>query len=380
MVSPRSTLATLPPSIHGARNYGELACLGLSPDAVIDFSANSNPYGPHPAVQAAVQAAVAAPVLAHYPDRECLALRAALAAAEGVSMDNILPGNGAAELIQLAALAFVTPGSRHLIVSPTFGEYSRAIQLMGGQALEVRPTHPDLRFEAAEVAAAIHRLRPESVWLCQPNNPTGQLWTAAELTYLRAADPDARMLWVVDESYHYFVANPVSLKGEIEQENLLILRSLTKDMALAGLRLGYALAAPSLIQSLRQVQPPWSVNSLAQVAGAAALQAEVLTWRQKSITQLHSNAAELWAGLTELELMILPTQTTFALVNVGHAAEFRRRLLAHGLLVRDCTSFGLPGHIRIAAHRPEENWQLLKAIQVEHSKIEDGKWRIEEKR
>ncbi len=363
---------TLPPAIHGARNYGELARLGLSPEAVIDFSANSNPYGPHPAVLSAGQAAVTAPGLAHYPDRECLALRAALVATEGVLPENILPGNGAAELIQLAALAFVAPGSRHLILAPTFGEYTRAIQLMGGQAIEIRPTRPDLCFEADEVAAALNRLQPAGVWLCQPNNPTGQSWNAAELAQLRAAAPDARMLWVVDESYHHFARQPVSFKPHLAEGNLLILRSLTKDMALAGLRLGYAIAAPPLIAAMRQTQPPWSVNSLAQAAGVAALQPEVLAWRQESLAQLHWAAADLWAGLAGLGLEVLSSQTTFALVVAGKAAQFRRRLLAHSLLVRDGTSFGLPHHIRIAARRPEENARLLQAIEAEKRENRDN--------
>jgi histidinol-phosphate/aromatic aminotransferase/cobyric acid decarboxylase-like protein len=182
------------------------------------------------------------------------------------------------------------------------------------------------------------------------------------------------MLWVVDESYHHFARQPVSLKPYLAEENLLILRSLTKDMALAGLRLGYAMAAPLLIAAMRQTQPPWSVNSLAQAAGVAALQPEVLAWRQESLAQLHLAAADLWAGLAGLRLDVLPSQTTFALAGSGNAAQFRRRLLAHSLLVRDGASFGLPNHIRIAARRPEENVLLLKAIhieQLERGKIEE---------
>jgi L-threonine-O-3-phosphate decarboxylase len=363
MFSPRSNLATLAPAVHGARDYGELARLKLHPDAVIDFSANSNPYGPPPAILQAVQAAVCAPILARYPDRECLALRAALAAAEGVSPEEILPGNGAAELIQLIALALVAPGRRHLILAPTFGEYARAIRLMGGEVVEVRPTSgADWRFDAGEVAGAIQEIRPDSIWLCNPNNPTGQVWTAAELAQLRAAASERPVLWVVDESYHYFAAGSVSLKAERTSGNLIILRSLTKDMALAGLRLGYALAAPPLIELLRRTQPPWSVNSLAQIAGVAAVQPEGLAWRQQSLDRLRGEAAEFWAGLSSSGLTVLPTETTYTLVTAGNGADFRRRLLAHGLLVRDCASFGLPEHVRIATRRPEENARLLDCL------------------
>jgi histidinol-phosphate/aromatic aminotransferase/cobyric acid decarboxylase-like protein len=145
---------------------------------------------------------------------------------------------------------------------------------------------------------------------------------------------------------------------------MIIIRSLTKDHGLAGLRLGYAIARPEYIEILRAVQPPWSVNSLAQVAGVAALQPDVSTWRRQSLAQLHHHAADLWNSLSQMGFRVLPTSTTYALVEVDHAAILRRSLLAHGLLVRDCTSFGLPAYIRIAARLPEENERLLAALQM----------------
>jgi histidinol-phosphate aminotransferase len=369
MPVPRSTVTTLQPTVHGARDYGELQRLGLNPDEVIDFSTNSNPYGPHPSVLKAVGEAVSTPSLHRYPDRDCLKLRAAIAEADKAPVDHILPGNGATELIQLVALAFVQPGSQHLILAPTFGEYARAIHLMRGNVYEHRPqTLVNLHLSTEDVISIILRLQPDTIWLCNPNNPTGQYWTAAELAHLRAADPNNEALWIIDESYRYFVDPEQTSIDEHEEtqtwaKNLIRLRSFTKDYSLAGLRLGYALAPPILISALQAVQPPWSVNSLAQVAGVAALQEEVIAWRQQSLAQLHQHAADLWAGLTALDLNVLPTTTTFALVTVNNAATFRSRLLAQGLLVRDCTSFGLPEHIRIAAHRPTANERLLTAIE-----------------
>ena len=362
-----SELATLSPVVHGAPDYGELARLGLHPDEVIDFSANSNPYGPHPAVLAAVAEALEPARLARYPDRDCLALRAAIARVDEQPEETILPGNGATELIHLIALACVQPGSRHLIIAPTFGQYAHAIRLAGGQVIEVRPSaaSPDLRFEVEAVAAAIRRGQPDGIWLCNPNNPTGQQWTAAELTHLRAAAPAQRAWWVIDESYRYFAAEPVPLTSWAEGENLIILRSLTKDQALAGLRLGYVRAAPAVIRALRAVQPSWSVNTLAQLAGVAALQAPVLAWRQQTLDSLRQHAAELWAGLAALGYNVLPTATPYALVAVENAAELRQQLLRRGLQVRDCASFGLSHHLRLAARRPEENERLLRAMELE---------------
>jgi histidinol-phosphate aminotransferase len=368
MPLPRSAVTTLLPTVHGARDYGELQRLGLNPDDVIDFSTNSNPYGPHPAVLQAVSEAMATPTLRRYPDRDCLKLRAAIAETDKVPVDHILPGNGATELIQSVALAFVRPGSQHLILAPTFGEYARAIHLMEGKVYEHRPqTILDLHLKTEDVITIILRLQPDTIWLCNPNNPTGQHWTIAELAHLRAADPNNEALWIIDESYRHFVDPEQTSHAENEEtqtwaKNLIRLRSFTKDYCLAGLRLGYALATPALINTLQAVQPPWSVSSLAQIAGVAALQEEVIAWRQQSLAQLHQHAADLWAGLTALGLNVLPTTTTFALVAVNNAATFRSRLLAQSLLVRDCTSFGLPEHVRIAAHRLAANERLLAAI------------------
>jgi histidinol-phosphate/aromatic aminotransferase/cobyric acid decarboxylase-like protein len=146
---------------------------------------------------------------------------------------------------------------------------------------------------------------------------------------------------------------------------LIILRSLTKDQALAGLRLGYVLAAPAVIRALRAVQPSWSVNTLAQLAGVAALQAPVLAWRQQTLDSLRQHAAELWTGLAALGYDVLPTATSYALVAVENAAELRQQLLRRGLQMRDCASFGLPHHLRLAARRPEENERLLRAMELE---------------
>lgn len=359
---PRPKLAELSPIAHGALDYAELARLGLKPDKLIDFSANSNPYGPHPTVLAALADALQAGRLARYPDRDCLALRAALAAVDETPPETILPGNGATELIHLIALALVEPGSRQVVIGPTFGQYAHALRLAGAEVIEYRPPAacPPLRLEAEIVAAALRRWQPAGVWLCNPNNPTGQQWHATELAHLRVAAPKA--LWVVDESYRYFTAAPTPLTGWSGDENLILLRSLTKDQALAGLRLGYVIAAPAVITALQTVQPTWSVNTLAQVAGVAALQPEVLAWRDRTLVCLRQHAAELWPGLSELGYPVLPTATPYALVQVAQTATWRERLLFQGVQVRDCASFGLPQYARIAARRPEENQRLLSAI------------------
>jgi histidinol-phosphate/aromatic aminotransferase/cobyric acid decarboxylase-like protein len=141
---------------------------------------------------------------------------------------------------------------------------------------------------------------------------------------------------------------------------VLVLRSMTKDFALAGLRLGYAVGAEELIASLARVRPPWSVNALAQAAGVAALHDREHLAR--SLELLAAAKGELMAALTALGMRVLPSAAPFFLVRVGDGAAVRLALLRQGILVRDCASFGLPEFIRICPRRPEENARLVAAL------------------
>ncbi|MFQ5856527.1 MAG: pyridoxal phosphate-dependent aminotransferase [Anaerolineae bacterium] len=166
-------------------------------------------------------------------------------------------------------------------------------------------------------------------------------------------------LFVVDEAYLRFAPGLRSTLT-VDEENILVLRSMTKDYALAGLRLGYAVGHEAVIAALARVRPPWNVNALAQAAGVAALSDEAHL--QRSLSRLAEAKQALVAGLSELGLVPLPSAVHFFQVPVGDGAAFRRVLLSHGILVRDCASFGLPAYVRIATRRPEENAHLLNAL------------------
>ncbi len=355
---PRPELTTLQPDAHGGPDHEELARLGLRPEDVLDFSASVNAYGPPPGVRTALAAAD----ITRYPDRHATALRRAIAEQAGLVPDQVLAGNGAAQLIWLVALAYLRPGDTTLIIGPTFGEYRVASQLMGARAIIWRAGWerafvPD----PAELMTALRIHRPRLVWLCNPNNPTGVYLDRDALSLLREAAPDA--LWVIDEAYRPFVAEPWPSAPLIADGNVVLIRSLTKEHALPGVRLGYALAAAPIIEVLARAQPPWSVNAMAQAAGLAALadRAHVAA----TVARLREEAQRLRTGLQAQGWTVLPTATHFFLVHVGDAAAVRARLLReHRIQVRDCASFGLPAWIRVAARRPEENDRLLAAMEA----------------
>lgn len=356
VLSPRTETTAISPVYHGALDYAELERLRLDPEGVLDFSVNSNAYGPSPAVREAV----ARVPLDRYPDREALALRRALAEHLDVAPARIMVGNGTAELIWLVAFAFLQPRHRVLVVGPTFGEYGRTAALMGAQ-VEMWIARPEREFavNSEEVEQRLQETKPRLVFVCNPNNPTGTIMPPEMMAAWAYAHPGA--LFVIDEAYLAFASGLKSALS-VGMDNILVLRSMTKDYALAGLRLGYAVGHGPVVRALSQVRPAWNVNALAQAAGLAALGDEA--HRQQSLQALARAREKLVAGLAELGLLPLPSATHFFLVRVGDGAAFRRALLQQGILVRDCASFGLPAYVRIATRRPEENARLLEAIRT----------------
>jgi histidinol-phosphate aminotransferase len=352
-LSPRPEVIATSQTQHGALDYAELELLGLHPDDVLDFSVNSNPYGPSPAVR---QTLGLVP-LERYPDRETLALRRALADQMAVALEQIVVGNGTAELLWLVALAFLRSADRVLIIGPTFGEYARVSALMGARVVTWNAdAGREFAVEPDEIDRSLQQLSPRLAFICNPNNPTGTLLPQEVIATWAATHPHT---FVVDEAYLAF-AHGLQSAFDLTRDNILALRSMTKDYALAGLRLGYAVGHQSVIAALGQVRPAWNVNALAQAAGLAALADEVHL--QCSLEALREAKEHLVAGLKTLDLAPLSSAVHFFLVQVGDGRAFRQALLKRAILVRDCASFGLPAYVRIATRRPEENARLLSAI------------------
>jgi histidinol-phosphate aminotransferase len=351
----RPEIESIAPAFHGAFDFDELENLNLKPEEVLDFSVNSNPYGPSPAVRAAL----AEVPLDRYPDREGIALRRALAERLNLAPPNLVLGNGTAELFWLLAFATLSPGQRVLIIGPTFGEYHRVSALMGADIHTWSASPADFKIDPIAVVVSLRELKPKLVFICNPNNPTGQIIDPDHIAAWANQLPDS--LFVVDESYLTFtpaLASCLSLRAN----NLLVVRSMTKDYALAGLRLGYAASHNrALIGAIAAVRPAWNVSGLAQAAGLAALRDE--PYMQTCLHQLDAAKAELLAGLTGLGFRPAPSDTHYFLMPVGRAADFRRNLLTHGLMVRDCASFGLPEYVRLATRTATQNRQLLAALE-----------------
>src|SRR5260370_14568681 len=237
--------------VQGSGAAAALTALGLAPGDVLDFSVNPNPLGPAPSVLQTVRETD----WSRYPGDDEEPLRQGLAERAHVAPEQVVLGNGSAELMWLIALAALRSGDRVGIVGPTFGEYARAVRVVGATPIEVGDPR-----DATSVRA---------LFVCNPNNPTGHYRGPREIEQLLGQHPDR--LLVLDEAYAPFVDNRWRSEALLEFGNLVILRSMTKDQALPGLRLGYLLAAPEVARAVDAVRPPWSVNAGALRARLAAL-------------------------------------------------------------------------------------------------------------
>jgi len=220
-----------------------------------------------------------------------------------------------------------------------------------------------LQWSAAALAEAVAAVRPRVVWLCNPNNPTGQYLRRQELEPVVAA---SQALWVVDESYLPFLFPADDWTDLARGGQAVLVRSLTKLFRVPGLRLGYVVAHPEAVRALRAAQPSWSVHQGAQVLGAALVSwagqhPDVLPRCARRLGRARDSLAR---GLQAMGLRVLPSQAPFLLVEVGDGAGCTRALLRRGVAVRDASSFGLPGWIRVTVRRPALNRILVEALRA----------------
>ena len=322
---------------------------------ILDFSTCCNPYGPPKSVQGAVAKAD----IALYPDPDCREFINLLSGKIGTPQDTLIATGGSTELLRLAALAYTGPGDTVIIPSPTYGEYELACQIANASIVKYQmKERAGFRLAATEFISFARKLKPSAIFLCNPNNPTGQYLDSVDIRKIVSSFPDT--LIILDEAYLSFTENAWDSLKLLHYPNILIVRSMTKDFALAGLRLGYGIASKEVINTLKKVRPPWNVNSAAQQAGFAALKSA--GHMKKCGALIHKCKNYLMAQLKSLGYQVLPTDTNFFLVRVGNAGKYQGSLLARGSLVRDCSSFGLPGYIRVAPRRMQDCRSLIAAV------------------
>jgi len=322
---------------------------------ILDFSTCCNPYGPPSGVRKALRKID----IAGYPDPQSAELLEALSQKLGIPADNIIAGSGSTELIRLATQAYLEAGDSVVIPSPTYGEYELASRIAGAGVVKYQLCgERDFQLDMDAFISFARSHSPKAIFLCNPNNPSGQLLPQGDVRRLIKGFPDT--LVILDEAYLGFTPHPGNAPALIKKPSVLVIRSMTKDYALAGLRLGYGLACRDIINNLKKVRPPWNVSSPAQQAGVAAIRS--VGYMQECNLRIQKCKTYIEIQFLKLGYKTIPTDTHFFLVKVGDAALFKSRLLERGFLVRDCASFGLPDYVRISPRRMGDCRRLIKAV------------------
>lgn len=322
----------------------------------IDFSANCNPYGTPESIKHAV--AEAMEQVCHYPDIYCQELRKALGKYEQVPEDQIICGNGAADLI-FSFMQAVKP-ERALLPAPTFAEYEQALRAAG-----CVPERYFLKEENDFVPGEdfLEGITEEMdlVVICNPNNPTGILWEPELLKKILEKCEACGALLMVDECFNDFVEEPEkhSMKQMLSSHpSLFLLKAFTKRYAMAGVRLGYGLSGnPVLLEKMRMVTQPWNVSVLASAAGIAAL--KETEYVEKTMKVIHKERKYLIDELNEIGFRTYPSSANY--VFFQGPEDLWEKCLELGFLIRDCSNYpGLKkGYYRIAVRLHRENHQLI---------------------
>lgn len=349
---------------HGGDLLTAQKLFGISQDQILDFSANINPFGPPGSAMKAIIDNLH--TIVHYPDPVHRRLSTRLAEKLGVLEEQLVIGNGAAECMALVLLALQPKVVG--IVYPSFSEYTSLSSTFGAK---IEPCFDSIENNFKPEMPDLYRLmdKVDLVFIGQPNNPTGILYTKEELRSIAMHARKTNTYLVIDEAFIDFV--PAQESYTILEElndfpNVIIIRSMTKFYAIPGLRLGYSICSEEVALLLKRKQVTWSVNSLALIAGEACLQES--EYEEKTIEFIKSERAYLKEKLeTEFHFTVLPGTANFLLVRLPAsmtANELQSKMGKHGIMIRSCSMY--PGlseqDFRIAVRTRKENNQFLEVL------------------
>ena len=326
----------------------------------VDFSVNINPLGMRDSIKQALVQNLEK--FSAYPDTKCTELVQGIASFEGVREENILCSNGAADLIFRLCLA--CKPKKSVLAAPAFSEYEKALRAVGCE-IQYHALCEGNGFSLEEDYLSELTEDVDMVFLCNPNNPCGNMIMPALLEKILKICEKKNILAVLDECFMDFVSGSEVYSAKkylVSNKNVVVIKAFTKLFAMAGLRLGYGLFGDTdLLQKVQDSTQTWSVSVPAQIAGIAALEDSEEYIRQ-TVEAVAEQRAYLQRGLEELGFTVYHSQTNFILFKAF--AGLYDKLLEQGFLIRSCENFtGLGAeYFRIAVRRPDENNALLCAV------------------
>ena len=345
--------------VHGGNVMEVARELGVAPNEILDFSSNLNPFGPPPSVEELLTALGGRSELwSVHPPVFPWDLRKALARHLGLGEDWVLPVPGSAWAIYEVVKVFRP--KEVALPQPSFADYARAARAVSAELEEL------ILLEERAFSLCLGEMawkvddETDLLFLCNPNNPTGYYMPEDELEALVRWCRDKDCLVVVDEAFLPFTERKGMVPAVTQYPNLLVLGSFTKIYRLPGIRLGYVVAPPSLIEKLLAGMPPWSFGPLVQEVGLACLKEKDFV--EESRAYCRKDMAFLFEGLRKLGLRVFPSTVHYFLFKAP--PDLGDKLLERRILVRDCSTIpGLgPGFYRVAPRRREESERLLDVV------------------
>lgn len=323
----------------------------------IKLASNENPLGPS---KKAVKAIIKASSNLHrYPDGSCYYLKEKLSRHLGVPPEMVIVGNGSNEIIELLIRAYVKKGDEVVMADPSFAVYPIVTKASGAVA-KIVPLK-DFTHNLPAMADSITP-RTRVVFVANPNNPTGTIVTKAQFDRFMKKVP-GDVIVCVDEAYFEFAQStdfPDAMSYVKKGYPLVVLRTFSKIYGLAGLRAGYGVAHPDIVDYMNRVRQPFNVNTLAQAAALAALDDRAHLEKTRKVNS--AGLKYLYAKLEKLGLEYVPTEANFFLIRVGDGAFVYKGLLEKGVIVRPMKSYGMPDYIRVTVGLGAENRRFVRAL------------------
>lgn len=329
-------------------------------DDVVKLASNENPYGVAPAVKQ--QLATKQIDFEIYPDGYAGKLRTKMAAKLGVSEKNLLFGSGSDEIIVIIARALLGPGTNTIAATPTFPQYGHHAKIEGAEVKEI-----PLINGAHDLKGFLQAVDEDTsvIWLCSPNNPTGNLINHEALISFLDQVPE-NILVVMDEAYFEYVVDESYVDSvELIQKypNVIVLRTFSKAYGLAAFRVGYAVGNPTIIANLDTARSPFNVTSAGLILAEKALEDDRFIEECKVVNRQQMERFEQYAAQHGLD--IFDSQANFVLIEVpGSATEATEKLLQQGYIVRSGDALGVPGYIRVTVGTAAQNDGFFKAFDV----------------
>lgn len=331
--------------------------LGLRGE-ILKLASNENPLGTSPLALKAMKKAMKDSHL--YPDDNCFYLRNALAQKYNVKPEEIIIGNGSVEILLLLTLAYLSPGESAVISKSSFLWFKIAVNIAGGQTIEV-----PMKDYTHDLEAMLNAIKDNTrlIFIANPNNPTGTIVTKEEMDRFMERVP-SNILVLIDEAYYEYIKDPAypdSFKYLREGKNVLILRTFSKIYGLAGIRLGYGFTKEEIVNNLMKVRIPFNANRLSQIAGIAALEDEKHVRRSYEVNE--EGKIFLYDSYRKLGLFYLPTFGNFIFVDFGRDSQtVFNSMLQQGIITRTIKEYGFPTALRITIGTEKQNRKLIEAI------------------